>query len=206
MKPHPFWCLALAASMGCAGARPRTDPKADAAAIRGAAAYKAGGYRIAPSDLLSAAVYPDPQLGAKTRVDADGGYSLPLVGRTAIAGLTVREAEKLLEKKLSDYLVQPHVTLLIEEFGNKEVFVLGAVQKPGPVLIPGGGRITALQAVGGAGGFSDIAAKGKTVLVRYTADGGVQRVVDLEAVADGAADSDVVLEPNDVLYVPQTYF
>jgi polysaccharide export outer membrane protein len=206
MKLHRIAFAAAAALIGCATPGPRSSPALEAEALQRAAAYKAAGYRISSSDLLSAAVYPDPQLNARARVDADGGFSLPLVGRIAIAGLTVHDAESLLERKLSDYLVEPHVTLVVEEYATRQVYVVGAVQKPGAVPIPGGGRLTALQAIGSAGGFSSVAAQNKAVLVRYTPEGGFHQILNLKAVAKGKAKSDVTLEPNDVLYVPETFF
>jgi polysaccharide export outer membrane protein len=206
MKSHRIAFAAAAALIGCATSGPRLDSALQAKALQSAAAFKTNGYRLSSSDLLSAVVYPDPQLNARARVDADGGFSLPLVGRVAIAGMTVHDAEMALERKLSDYLVEPHVTLVVEEYGSRQVYVVGAVQKPGVVPIPGGGRLTALQAIGSAGGFSNVAAENKTVLVRYTPEGGFHQILNLKKVAKGKAKSDVTLEPNDVIYVPETFF
>lgn len=204
-----IWAAALAAAAGCAssGAPPRRGPAGDlAAALRTVAEFRGGSYRVSPADLINVTVYPDPQLNRRVRVDADGTLSLPLIGSTAVVGRTLPEAERQLERRLSAYLVSPHVSLVVEEFGNRQVFVLGEVQNPGPYPIPAGPRLTALQAVTAAGGFTAVAAPHRTLLLRYTERRSVDRVINLKDVTRGHSDRDVIIEPNDILYVPQSFF
>jgi protein involved in polysaccharide export with SLBB domain len=195
--------LATVAALGCAGAR--TPGGAELAAAASAARKGADNYRVSRADLLEITVYPDAQLNRKIRVAADGSISLPLIGTAQVAGKTVPEAENLLETRFASYLVAPHVSLVVSEFGSRQIFVLGEVQKPGSYPLPEGARMSGLQAVSTAGGFTNTAAPRRAILLRPNA-GGVQKAVDLKAATKGRADADVVLEPNDILYVPQSLF
>lgn len=200
--------LASLSLLGCASGRSGERESADlAAAMRTVAEFRSSSYKISPSDLLDLSVYPDAQLNRKARVDADGTVSLPLVGTTTVAGLTILEAEKVLGERLSAFLVNPHVSLFIEEFGNRQMFVLGEVQRPGSYAVPTGGRMTVLQAISTAGGFTKVAQPRRTHVLRYVDGKSVDRVIDLKAVSRGGeAGQDVLLEPNDIVYVPQSLF
>lgn len=202
-------CLlaALAAATGCASASRREEAAALAAAMRTAAEYRGTSYRIAPTDLVSVTVYPDERLNRKARVDADGALSLPLIGTATVSGLTLLEAQRDLERRLGSFLVNPHVTLVIEEYGNRQMFVLGEVQNPGAYPVPAGSRMTVLQAISTAGGFTKVAAPRRARLLRYVDGKAVERLIDLKAAARGGrGDKDILLEPNDVVYVPQSVF
>ena len=198
--------------LGCASpSRSRTaadqNPAGLNEAMRTVSDFKSGSYRISPADLLNVSVYPDQQLNSKERVDAEGAISLPLIGTMTVTGATIMETQKAIERRLSAYLVNPHVTLLIEEYGNRQMFVLGQVQTPGTYPVPASARMTALQAISTAGGFTKVAAPRRTHLLRYVNGNSIDRVIDLKAVTLGkGAETDVILEPNDILYVPQSIF
>lgn len=203
-----FAVVILLTLSGCSAHRGKPKEAVDvAAAMRTVAEFRSSSYKIGPADLLSVSVYPDQQLNRKARVDADGAVSLPLIGTTTVAGMTVLEAEKLLGDKLSAYLVNPHVSLFIEQFGNRQMFVLGEVSSPGSYPIPAGSRLTVLQAISTAGGFTKVAQPRRTHVLRYVDGQSVDRVIDLKAVSRGGeVDHDLVLEPNDIVYVPQSLF
>lgn len=204
----------IAASMtllfGCASRRPSPaggDPAALSAAMRTVADFRSSSYRIGPGDLVNLTVYPDSQLSRKARVDADGTISLPLIPPITVAGSTIIEAQRAVEAKLRAFLVGPHVSLVIEEYGHRQMFVLGEVHSPGSYVIPAGSRMTALQAVSTAGGFTKVAQPRRAHVLRYVNGQSIEQVIDLKAVArGGAADKDVILEPNDVIYIPKSVF
>lgn len=203
-------CLALVSLLGCASRSARltgSQPAELAAAMRTAAEFRSANYKLSPGDLVSVSVYPDQRLSRKARVDADGALSLPLIGTTTVSGATILEAQRAIEGKLASFLVNPHAALVVEEYGNRAMFVLGEVQNPGSYPVPAGSRMTVLQAIGAAGGFTRVAAPSRARLLRYVNGKSVERVVDLKAVArEGDAEHDVLLEPDDVVYVPQSVF
>jgi protein involved in polysaccharide export with SLBB domain len=165
------------------------------------------GYRIAADDLIAVEVYPDRAMNRKTRVDADGAVSLPLIGPVKVAGMTVKQAEAAIARGLASYMKNPHVSLLVESSGGKVLFVLGEVQRPGPYTIAAGTKMTVLQAITNAGGFTKVASPKRTHVLRF-ADGKSQDLkVDMKAlIRGGDRERDLTLEPNDVIYVPQSLF
>jgi protein involved in polysaccharide export with SLBB domain len=164
-------------------------------------------YRIGLADLIAVTVYQDPDMNRKVRVNADGTVSLPLVGPVKIGGMTLIEAQTMMEKKLGVYVVSPQVSLFIEDYGNKTVFVMGEVQKPGSYAIPTESRMTLLEAISTAGGFTPIAAQDHTRVLRNV--NGVSTTFNVnvhEITRDGQKEKDMILEPNDMVFVPQSFF
>jgi polysaccharide export outer membrane protein len=164
-------------------------------------------YRIGPADLISVQVYQDAEMSRKVRVNAGGAVSLPLVGEIKIGGKTLLEAQTLVEEKLGTYLKNPQVSLFIEDYGSKLVYVMGEVQKPGSVAVPAEAKITVVEAISSAGGFTPIAAQDRTRVLRNVNGQATTYHIDVRAITQqGQKDKDMVLEPNDVVFVPQSFF
>ncbi len=164
-------------------------------------------YRISSADLMSVTVYQDLDMNRKVRVNANGTVSLPLIGAVEIGGMTLIEAQAKIEAKLSQFLVSPQVSLFIEEYGNKTVFVMGEVQKPGSYPVPTESRMTALEAISTAGGFTPVAAQDRVRILRNVNGASTTYSIDVKAITQrGEKEKDMVLEPNDVIYVPQSFF
>ncbi len=214
--PHPDETEAPQVKVvpSAAAASANADPKraaakeaeAIAAAMHAVARSKTD-YRVAPADLIAVTVYQDPDMSRKARVNADGTISLPLVGAVKIGGMTLVEAQAAVEKRLATYVVSPQVSLFIEEYGNKTVFVMGEVQKPGSYPIPTESRMTLLEAISTAGGFTPIAAQDRTRVLRNVNGVSVTFNINVrEITQDGQKEKDMVLEPNDMVFVPQSFF
>lgn len=164
-------------------------------------------YHISSADLISVTVYQDLDMNRKVRVNANGTVSMPLIGAVKIGGMTLIEAQAALEEKLSKFLVSPQVSLFIEEYGNKTVFVMGEVQKPGSYPVPTESRMTVLEAISTAGGFTPVAAQDRARVLRNVNGASVTYTIDVKGITQrGEKDKDMVLEPNDVVYVPQSFF
>jgi hypothetical protein len=131
-----------------------------------------------------------------------------LAGAIPLAGKTVAEAETFIaEKTGSDYWSLPRHRQAADhaEFANHRV---GEVKAPGVYPLPFGGTTTLLQAIAGAGGFTDLASPDRVRIVRKLPNGRQTtlkiRVSDL---LDGKGkQQDVPLEPNDVVMVPEVFF
>ncbi|MEK7389811.1 MAG: polysaccharide biosynthesis/export family protein [Elusimicrobiota bacterium] len=164
-------------------------------------------YKISPADLISITVYQDLEMNRKVRVNANGAVSMPLIGAVKIGGMTLIEAQSLIESKLAKFLVSPQVSLFIEDYGNKTVFVMGEVQRPGSYPIPTESRLTVLEAISTAGGFTPIAGQDRTRVLRIVNGASVSFTIEVKAITQqGLKEKDMVLEPNDVVYVPQSFF
>ena len=165
-------------------------------------------YKIQSGDMLQISVYMEKDLDRQARVSGNGSISLPLAGSVKVAGLSVPDAEELLAKKLSVYIVSPQVSVLITEYGNKHIYVLGEVKKPGAIELPAEKNLTVLEAISLAGGFTELAAQSRTKILRQS-EGGQSRAIEIDVsdiMKKGDKNADIMLEPNDVVFVPQSFF
>lgn len=168
-------------------------------------------YAIANTDKLRITVYQEEDLSVFSRVDAQGKVNLPLVGEVAVAGKTVSEAQRVIEAAYRDghYLKKPQVTINIEEYAPREVSIDGKVRTPGRYPLPIEANMTVLDLVTKAGGMTDTA-KGTAISVTRISPDGKKSVftVDIESLIKGrdrakATDNSLVLQPGDIVYVPE---
>lgn len=157
-------------------------------------------YRIGPNDLLAISVFQVPDLDREVRVNNAGQITLPLIGAVDVAGQTVGGLEELLAGRYAErYLQNPQVNVFIREFTSQRVTVGGEVGKPG-IYPMTASRMTLVQALALADGFTDVASR-SNVFVFRTVDG--QRHVarfDVAAIQDGLY-PDPELSGEDVVIV-----
>ena len=164
-------------------------------------------YILQPGDLLEIKVFMEEEMDRTQRISGSGNITFPLVGHMNISGYTVAEAETRLSDALKTYLKNPQVSMLIKEYGNKTVYVLGQVQKPAAIEIPPEKPLTVLEAITSVGGFTDIAATGKVRVLRM--ENGRQKAIDVDITQitkQGNKMMDIPLLPGDVVFVPQSMF
>jgi polysaccharide export outer membrane protein len=111
---------------------------------------KAPGYTIAPGDVIGIVVYRHPELmpsaGAVISqqsdptgvsvapgfiVDGEGEISFPYIGRTKIEGMTERAAAEFITQRIAPYVKDPLVSVRIQSFRSRRVYVEGEVRQPG---------------------------------------------------------------------------
>lgn len=164
-------------------------------------------YVLQPGDLVEIKVFMEEDMDRILRVSGSGGVTYPLVGTVHIAGYTVEQAEERLGEALRTYLKNPQVSMLIKEYGNKTVYVLGQVAKPASIEIPPEKPLTILEAITSAGGFTDVAAVSKVRVLRM--QDGQQKAIDVDVTQitkQGNKAMDIALLPGDVVFVPQSLF
>lgn len=204
-------CAAAVLCGGCALRRTSSAvPPDESVAARVASAMSgiAAEYRINPFDLLEITVYQEPDLTRSVRVSQDGSITFPLIGKVDIAGLSVMEAERRIAQLLeADYLVNPQVSIFIKEYHSKKVFIIGEVRNPGSFNVPQDKPLTVLEAVALAGGFTNVAASDDIRVIRVV-DGTQKylRVRASEITRGGDKSKDLVLVPNDIIFVPERLF
>ena len=89
-------------------------------------------YVIGSLDVLSVTVFGESDLSRRYTVDTDGTIDFPMIGRVAAGGLTLRELEEALAKRLGKgYLVNPQVGVEVAEYRSRNVFIVGEVRSPG---------------------------------------------------------------------------
>src|SRR5689334_4536298 len=121
-------------------------------------------YKLGAGDMISIRVLGEEDLRReKIRLSDAGTLSFPVLGEIRVKGMTVGALEDYITKGLKGrYLLDPHVTVSIEEYRN--FFVNGLVEKPGGYqFVPG---LTVRKAVSIAGGFKERAARDKINIIR----------------------------------------
>lgn len=168
-------------------------------------------YKIALTDKLGVSVVGEEELTAVSRVDSKGYINLKFLGEVNVFGLTISEAQKKVEAAYRDgrFLKSPQVTITVEDYAPRPVTITGQVKNQGRYSMPPEAAITVRDLVSMAGGFTD-SAKGTEVKITRVYPDGSKKVfeVDVESLMKGraqakAGDSDFVLEPNDLVFVPE---
>ena len=149
------------------------------------------------------------------RVSENGALTLPLLGALSVGGETLDSFTQLLTDRYREFFVDPQV--IVEFVRNDQtagisswgyVTVLGQVKRPGRVDIPPTRDLTVSLAIQQAGGF-DVSAKVTAIAVtRRTRDGqNKTSQINLREIGErGQVDKDIVLLPDDVVYVPELIF
>lgn len=129
-------------------------------------------------------------------VDKAGDIKFPRLGMLHVAGLTTREVQNLIEKKISAEVEDPVVKVLLVNF---RINVLGEVRNPGTIGV-NRERFTILDALGAAGDLTEYAERNNILLIREV--DGKKEFHHLD-INDSALLSSpcYYLQQNDVIYV-----
>ncbi|MEA3489427.1 MAG: polysaccharide biosynthesis/export family protein [Candidatus Omnitrophota bacterium] len=165
-------------------------------------------YKLQPADVLNITVHEQPDLTTKTRVTSDYYITFPLIGEIKVEGMTVQQLERELKKLLEkDYLVNAQVLVFIEEYHPRQVSVIGEVNNPGKFDMPDEKDMTLLEAIAMAGGFTEDAEVNKTRVIRV--ENGKKKTIIIrvkDITEKGEKEKDIILEPNDIVFVPESFF
>ena len=131
-------------------------------------------------------------------IEFDGMAKLPLLGRVKLKGLTVREAELMLEEKYPRFYNRPFVQLIVS---NRRVVVFPGGGGDAKVIPLENSNTTLLEVLATAGGLAKRGNASRVKLFRHGPDG--KRLVhqfDLSTI-EGLKYADVVMQGDDVIYV-----
>lgn len=135
-------------------------------------------YVVGPRDLLEIRVLEVPELNVERRVSDAGSIDLPLIGEFVVRGMSAPQAKDRLEAMLTaKYVNRANVSVVVKEFANKPLSVLGAVQRPGMLSVSG--RYDLLQAIAAAGGLAP--GSGRKIYVLRSADNGFTDQLEVSA-------------------------
>jgi len=163
-------------------------------------------YYIAPEDKIEIFVWQNPDLTKDVVVGPDGQISFPLVGRIVAAGLTIEQLEEKIRKKLSEFVKNPQVSIIMREFSGNKIVVLGDVNYPG--IYTYNGTVNLIEAIALAGDFTDQAHRESVLVIHGNLTEKkpeVKRINMSKVISRGAIKEDIVLKPNDVIFVPRTF-
>ena len=174
-------------------------------------------YQIGPEDILKVTVYGHEDLTQTVVVQSDGTFVFPLIGRIKGGDLSPKELERKITVLLSTgFIRNPQVTVIVQEYRSKTIFVVGEIARPG--TYPLSGSRTLVEALAKAGPPTANAG-GEVVIVRP--HGEVQGPVLPNQVGEGPASAsaevirvnmpdiqagdltkNILLRPNDTVFVP----
>jgi len=160
-----------------------------------------GDYRVGPSDVLNVSVWKQPDLTlGLLPVRPDGKISLPLLGDIEVAGLTALEINEVITERLKEYVTDPEVTVVVVQVNYPVVFMIGEVNRPGPVPIRQ--NTTMLQVISLAGGFTAFADRDDIHLLRREGDKEYRIRFNYDKAVKGKGDKqDLYVRPGDVIVV-----
>src|SRR3989338_3672991 len=164
-------------------------------------------YKLHPTDIIVITVYGQPDLATKTRISNDGYITFPLLGKVLAEGLTVREFEQKLKVLLEkDYLVSAQAVIFIDSYHTRQVSVIGEVNNPGKYDMRGEKDMMFMQAIAMAGAFTKFADSTKVKVVRI--ENGKKTTININAkdiTEKGNKDKDILLKPDDVVFVSESF-
>jgi len=164
-------------------------------------------YQIGVDDIVQVSVWRNPELGITVPVRPDGKITVPLVGDIAAGGRTPAEVAKDIQDKLTAYVRDPQVAVILTDLRSHEylsrIRVTGAVKQP--VSIPYRQGMTVLDAVLAAGGVTEFAAPDRSDLYRKNGDGRTHSYpVRLDRILGrGDLSTNFPVAPGDVITVPE---
>lgn len=176
-------------------------------------------YRIAANDLIQYRVFANDgfqlidlankmnsnilyRTDLEMLVESDGSAKMPMVGYVKLEGLTIREAEKVLEEKYAEFYVKPFVTLKVI---NKRVIVFPGNNGIAKVLTLSNNNTTVLEALALSGGITEDGKAYKVKLIRnYRTSKPQVFLMDLSKI-EGLSSGNTIVLANDIIYVEPRY-
>jgi len=156
-------------------------------------------YTIGVEDVLRVTVWGEPGLDLKLRVRPDGKITVPLVNDIKVEGMFPDQVRLELTERISKFIRNPNVTVIVEEINSFRVYVLGEVNLQGALSFYRPPRL--LQVLASAGGLTQYSKK-EITLIRGVGDKEQRQRIDYKRLLNGnPPQEDIVLRPGDVLLV-----
>jgi polysaccharide biosynthesis/export protein len=200
MKRIPNWKITLVAILFCSkmalvGADiHKLDSKSVSTTIPDAPEY-----RLGPEDLIDVFVWKELELTATVVVRPDGRISLPLSGELEASGKTAGQLQQEITEKLRQYIAEPVVSVMVKQVNSKKISVLGEVRKPDVYRIKN--RVTVLDAIAMAGGFTDLARPSRVIVLRDTSSGAQRIKINIKQLVADDTKAPFYLQSLDTVYV-----
>ncbi len=162
-------------------------------------------YKLGPGDKLTVKFFNNEELNEEVTVRPDGRISLQRVGDIPVNGLTPTQLTQVITQKYTDILLDPGVTVIVDEFGGNTVYVLGEVSAPGNYQVQR--NMTMIRALAAAGGPTDEASLSSVILIRLVAKDRISATrVDLSIpMLHHDPSLDLSVRAFDIIYVPKTF-
>lgn len=165
-------------------------------------------YVIGPGDGLQIFVWGHDDLSTQVQVRPDGQISTPLVEDLPAAGQKPTELARAIEEVLSEYVRNPTVTVIVQQFVGeyaRQIRVVGQAAEPQALSYRNG--MTLLDVMIEVGGLSEFASGNKAKIVRR--ESGQEEVIRVrisDLLNKGDMEQNVPMMPGDVLIIPESVF
>ena len=160
-----------------------------------------GKYRIGPGDVLEISVWKDESLFREISVPPDGVISYPLIGDIIGAGETVTALREAITEKLSEYVPDATVTVILKQINSLRAYVIGKVNNPG--VFPITMDTTVMQVLAMARGLNPFASAGNIHILRRRQNVTVRIPFNYKEVEKGENyEQNIILQRGDVVVVP----
>ena len=170
-------------------------------------------YVVGSQDVLKITVFDEPTMSGSYRVDTDGSFQYPMLGRLPVGGMRIREVEQMLKARLEDgYIKRAQVAVDVEQFRSRSIFVVGEVRTPGKYAMTP--QMSLIEALAAAGSTTPVASS--EVMILRPRDAGNAKALTPEQVdqsnltrvnlADlqlGRLSQNVTLVEGDTIFVPK---
>ena len=159
-------------------------------------------YVIGAEDVLDISVWKEPDVSRVVPVRPDGKISLPLLNDVQAAGLTPMQLAMSVTERLRKFMqVEPLVTVIVTAINSRRIHIVGEVGRAGTYpMLP---NMTVLQALSGAGGFTQFAKQKNIYVLRNENGKQVKFPFNYKDVIKGKRpEQDIVLKPGDTIVVP----
>jgi polysaccharide biosynthesis/export protein len=201
----PLWAICALAAMcfiGVATAQQAQTSESPPAPSR-------SDYIIGPGDVLQVFVWRNPELGANVPVRPDGRISTPLVEDMLAVGKTPAQLARDMEVVLAEFVRSPTVNIIVGTAVGAlgQIKVIGQVKLPQSVPYRDGLRV--LDVILASGGLTDFAAPNRAKIVRTPTGGGKVQEIRVrlgDLMEKGDVKQNLVLQPGDMLVIPQARF
>jgi polysaccharide biosynthesis/export protein len=163
-------------------------------------------YRLGPKDVISIEVFgqcPAYCIEGKA-VPPNAKISYPLIGSVFVAGKTTEQIEAEIKKRLDEYIIEPSVSVTLEQANSARYSVLGKVAAPGVRIMDR--KVSVYEAIVESGGVLKEGDEKRVTIFSYNAQGMLeQKNFNLADFKLGKA-APVFLQPGDQVFVPDAKF
>ena len=156
-------------------------------------------YVLGPEDVIEVFVWKEPDLSTTVMVRPDGKISLPLISQLQAGGKTARQLQEEISDGLRQYVDNAVVNVVIREVNSPKISVLGEVHKPDQYKIRH--KVTVLDAIALAGGFTEFAKQNEVLVIRNSSSGFQKFRLNLKRLLKDGTGEPFYLRPFDTVYV-----
>ena len=159
-------------------------------------------YVVGERDVLKITVYDNPDLTTTAKVSEEGSIFFPFLGEVKVKGLTTPQIATKMSSLLAEgYIVNPQVTVYVEQFRSLKIMLIGEIARPGLFELPVGTMF--LELLLRAGPVTPNAGD-EAIIKRKTAQGEQSITVDLGRLLEkGDTTADQPLQDGDHIYIPK---